>query len=115
MGPGREEGAGLAAGFGGVEAAVDGRGTLGGGGMPSGRPTRGMGTVSSEAGAMGLGVALGFDDVTVRELDLLPGRTRRWPTITLLASLMPLRAARLAVVGPWRMAMALWLSPGRTV
>ena len=101
-----------------VSAIVfEGRATLGGGGIPSGRPTPGIGTVSLEAWAEGLETGLGFEEATERleGAALPPGNTRRWPTTSLFASLMPLIEARFAVLVPWRMAMALRLSPGCTV
>ena len=67
----------------------------------------GGGVVFGAAGALAATLRLPDDD-------LPPGSTRRWPAKSLLGSLMPFSAARLAVVVPCLMAMALRLSPGFT-
>jgi hypothetical protein len=49
---------------------------------------------------VGIGLAISSGEVSAIGLVLPSGRIRRWPMMSLLASWMPLRAARLAVVVP---------------
>ena len=101
---------GLAVGFVCRAIAGEGGGTLGD--ESSERPLSGIDAVSLEAVAIsigiglaigigiGLAVGIGSGEVSATGLAWPSGRMRRWPTMSLLASWMPLRAARLAVVVP---------------